>query len=107
MQTARELRTTGRTGRWRLGLALLIWGAGSAIAYEALLRYESTPGRPVTSAPEDWPAATGLSRIPGKAALVMAAHPECPCSKASLTEIAELLARHPKDLAVYVLFVMQ
>lgn len=70
-------------------------------------RYENTPGAgsPVRSS---WPARAGsvLNPTPGRATLLLFAHPRCPCTRASLHELTHLLARssHCASANIYVLF---
>jgi len=54
-------------------------------------RYEQTPGQ-ASHAPKECPDA--LAREPGHGLVVMALHPRCPCSRASLSEL-EVLASSP------------
>jgi hypothetical protein len=53
---------------------------------------------------EKWPADSGLARDRARPTLVMLVHPQCTCSRASLTELAELLARARPRPKTYVLF---
>jgi hypothetical protein len=82
------------------GLWLLAVGAGMA----ALWRYKSTPG-PVASAPERWPAGSALERTPGAATVLMLAHPHCPCTQASVSELAKVMAKVPRGVRAYALFI--
>src|SRR5262249_31738060 len=50
-----------------------------------------------------WPATVRFQRNPRGPTLVMLLHPHCPCSRASLTELAETVARHP-NVRVYLFF---
>ena len=43
--------------------------------------------------PEQWPAQSSIVREPGSPTLVMLAHPRCPCTRASVAELAVLMAR--------------
>ncbi len=43
--------------------------------------------------PEHFPASSLVQREPGKFALVLAIHPRCPCSRATLGELAKIMAR--------------
>lgn len=56
-----------------------------------LWRHSLTPGAEAGAAPEVWPA--GLERNTAKPTLVMFAHPKCPCTRASVGELAVLMAR--------------
>jgi hypothetical protein len=66
-------------------------------------RYEATPGAAAT-APLEWPAETPLARVPERATLVMLAHPHCPCTRASIGELALLMAHFHGRLTAHVLF---
>jgi hypothetical protein len=84
-------------------VTLVMWigaiGAGAA----SLLRYSNTPGD-LAAPPEQWPAQTALRRSPGRAMLVMFAHPQCPCSAASMEELAQIVTRADDKVDTYVLF---
>ena len=56
------------------------------------MAYDNTPGA-AADAPAAWPAESALARDPAAPTLVMLAHPRCDCTRASLGELAELLAR--------------
>jgi hypothetical protein len=84
-------------------LAALAWvvlvGAGLA----AFHTYELTPGQP--GDPEAaWPAGCGIDPEPGRATLVMLAHPRCPCTRAGLDELARIVACSRSAVSVHVLF---
>ena len=82
--------------------AALIWVATVAAAYEAIRRFETTPGLPA-SAPKAWPANTSVSRTPGKWSLVMLVHPHCSCSRASVKELGEIVEKSRRDVQTTVL----
>ncbi|HYE66176.1 MAG TPA: hypothetical protein VD966_11365, partial [Pyrinomonadaceae bacterium] len=54
--------------------------------------------------PARWPADSRIQRAPGRAILVMLAHPHCPCTRASIGELASLMAHCEGRLTAYVLF---
>jgi hypothetical protein len=88
----------------KLVLALvlcLLWGIAAGAGMVWLTRYSGTPGLPGTP-PEEWPATAHLSR--GPYTLVMAAHPKCPCTRASLDELAVVMAESKGRMAASVLF---
>lgn len=76
----------------RLG-ACAAWAVLVVMGLSALLAYEMSPGSGATPPP----AMAADAEIPGKATadytLVMAAHPRCPCTRASLRELAVLMTR--------------
>lgn len=69
-----------------------------------LRNYESTPGV-AAAAPAAWPADSRIARAPALATLVMLAHPRCPCTRASIGELARLMAQAEGRVKAYVLFV--
>jgi hypothetical protein len=68
-----------------------------------LWNYENSPGV-AAEPPATWPASSQIQRAPDKATLVMLVHPHCPCTRASMSELAELMAHTQGRLATYVLF---
>jgi hypothetical protein len=82
--------------------AAMIWVATVAVAYEAIRRFETTPGLSA-SAPRSWPAATAVARTPGTWSLVMLVHPHCSCSRASVKELADIVEKAPHDVQTTVL----
>jgi hypothetical protein len=69
-----------------------------------LWKYAATAGVAATP-PEQWPAQSTIKREPGIATLVMLAHPRCPCTRASVAELAVLMARIGQRGRAHVLFV--
>ena len=69
-----------------------------------LWSYNSTPGV-AAAALEQWPADSRLPHATDRATLVMLAHPHCPCTRASLGELARLMAQARGRVTAYVLFV--
>jgi hypothetical protein len=82
----------------------LVWLACVGTGLWALWAYDNRPGVSA-DAPGRWPAATALTRPADRPTLLLLAHPQCTCTRASLEELAEILARasshRPKT---YVLF---
>lgn len=83
-----------------LGIA---WIIAIVTGLGLLLKYNTTPGR-TAQVPPQWPE-TKLSRAADRPTLVMVAHPRCPCTRASIGELARIMARARGKLAAYVLFV--
>jgi hypothetical protein len=81
-----------------------LWLAGAIVGLRALMEYDNRPGRPA-AAPVEWPATSGLVRDPRGPTLVMLAHPRCDCTRASVAELAELLARTRHRPRTYVVFI--
>lgn len=68
-----------------------------------MLDYETTPGI-ADSAPSRWPSGTPIQPVLDRATLIMLAHPHCPCTRASIGELAGLMAHVQDRLTAYVLF---
>jgi hypothetical protein len=83
---------------------MVVWfvSVGTGLAW--LMAYDNTPGTPA-SAPARWPAGSTLARDAAGPTLVMLAHPRCDCTRASIGELAELLARTPERPRTFVVFI--
>jgi hypothetical protein len=80
-----------------------LWLAGLAFALGALWHYKMMPGVSA-STPLVWPRDTHIVANPGTPTLVLFAHPKCPCTRASLTELRGLLSRFGGQVTSYVTF---
>lgn len=86
-----------------LGVAMGVWGVLVAGGFYGLLRHATQPGL-AAAAGGSWPAQAAVEPAAGKLTVVMAVHPGCPCSEASMANLGEVLARHPGAAVCYVLF---
>jgi hypothetical protein len=86
-----------------LVLGGVLWCALFAAGFAQMLRYEFTPGA-ASEAPGEWPAASHLRPVSGQATLVMFAHPKCPCTRASMEELAGLMAESAGRVTAQVIF---
>lgn len=84
-------------------LAIALWAFVVAVGFRALVDYELRAGHDAAGF-ESWPSDTGLSFDPTRANLVMFAHPQCPCSRATMTELAAIMTRCPRELRAVVCF---
>ncbi len=84
-------------------LFAIAWMASVAFGMRVLFDYENAPGR-VGALPTAWPAAQ-IERTADRPILVMFAHPHCPCTRASVGELAQLMARLEGKVQAYVVFV--
>jgi hypothetical protein len=75
------------------------------VGFGVLFRYAGTAGAE-GAAPEMWPSESRIAHDPSRANLVMLVHPECPCSRASMTELARLMTHIGSRMVAHVLFVM-
>jgi hypothetical protein len=82
----------------------LLWVAASVSGLGALQAYKSRPGSRGQTPAVFTERESGFESQ-GRPRLLMFLHPRCPCSKASLGELAEIVARHPDKATVDVVFV--
>lgn len=80
------------------------WVGALAFGAHVLFKYETTAGA-VGAVAASWPADSIVPASTDKATLVMLAHPRCPCTSASVAELAEIMAHANGRVRAYVLFV--
>jgi hypothetical protein len=89
--------------------SVLIWALATlwivcvVAGLSVLWAYENTPGR-AGNIPLQWPIESQLSRASDGPTLILFAHPQCTCTRASLGEFAETLARATTRPRAYVVF---
>lgn len=94
---------------WCRGLRVLLlastvlWLFAVSAGLRVLWGYENAPGASA-KAPLHWPIESRIQRAQGSATLVMLAHPHCPCTRASIGELALLMAHSQGRVTAYVLF---
>ena len=81
----------------------VLWLAVVCYGSLALFRYQSTPGETITAL-RMWPAESKLPLSTSLPTLVLFGHPHCPCTRATLDELALLMARCSKKVAATVIF---
>jgi hypothetical protein len=86
-----------------MGLGL-IWLLAAGTGFAWILKYQSAGGNAGT-APEHWPATAQITFDTKRDTLVMFAHPQCPCTRASMEELNRLLARHRGQVTTHVMFI--
>ena len=74
--------------------AFVLWGSAVAAGVVEMTRYESSAGE-TTAAPSEWPRQSAISRAPFGPTVVMFVHPQCPCTRASREELAEIIRDAP------------
>ena len=82
------------------------WLAAVAGGFALLLRYKNTPGAQSGAAPAQWPAGSTVARSDRRSTLLFFAHPRCVCTRASLAELARMMARFHDRIEAKVLFWM-
>ncbi len=85
------------------GVATALWMVAVVGTLLGMMAYSSAPG-PAQAAPVTWPLESRLPRRPDRPLLVLFAHPRCPCTRASIEELARLMARFPGRIDAHVVF---
>jgi hypothetical protein len=80
------------------------WVAALGFGARSLFKYETTPGT-VGLMSSNWPAGSVVPRQTDKPTLLMLAHPHCPCTRASIGELAQVMAHAAGKVNAFVLFV--
>jgi hypothetical protein len=105
----RAKETEARSPSWHRGIRLILlpaavlWLCAVSTGLWILWGYENTPGAGAKP-PVLWPAASRIQRPHDRATLVMMVHPHCPCTRATVGELAEIMAHAQGRLNAYVLF---
>jgi hypothetical protein len=92
------------TARGRILYAVVgtFWAVAITFGLARLWAYEGTAGVPARP-PLAWPVDTRVIRTAGLPTLVLLAHPRCPCSRATIGELAQLMTDCHGTLTVTVL----
>ena len=103
-----EPAKTGSGRRQRAVIATLaalglFWVTGIAVGMKALYDHSGTPGA-AAEAPASWPLSSDVALDTKRPTLVMLAHPRCPCTRASISELAVLMTRARGQLSAHVMF---
>src|SRR4026208_322142 len=86
-------------------LAVLLWLGLVAFGYSKLLRYSFTEGG-LAQAPRNLPASLAPTPASKRSPMFLALHPRCPCSRATVREMAKILSRAADTVDVTVLVYM-
>ena len=81
----------------------LLWLMAVGAGFGLLSDYQSTKGA-VGETPEQWPLGTRIALDTRRDTLLMFAHPQCPCTRASIAELNRLIARSGENVAAQVWF---
>lgn len=92
-----------RNAVW-LVIAGLGWAGILVVGILMLLRHDFTPGQSSGKVPARWPTDTALVRRSGLSTLVMAVHPNCPCSRASVEQLERIASQDEHPVQVVALF---
>jgi hypothetical protein len=89
--------------RFILITACAVWVSLIAVGLGLLWAYENAPG-PTATPPAHWPFDSRIGRATDRATLVIMTHPHCPCTRASIGELARLMAQAQGRVTAYALF---
>jgi hypothetical protein len=80
-----------------------LWLLAVGVGFNLVLKYQTANGS-AGVAPQDWPKGSRLRMDSTHDTLIMFAHPQCPCTRASIEELNRLLARTQGKVSTQVLF---
>lgn len=84
---------------------MLLWLGAIALGIGLLTDYAATPGD-TGAVPQRWPTdapAPPLALAPDRLTVLVAVHPRCPCTRATINELQRAIAAAPTEPAVYAL----
>jgi hypothetical protein len=81
----------------------IVWMLTVALGLTALWRYSLVAGE-AGQPPRSWPRTARITRLPQRPTVVIAVHPQCPCSRATIAELSTLMARAEGRVSAFVLF---
>ena len=84
-------------------LACISWPTLVCAGWFAMTQYEMTAGESA-QAPKTWPVNAGLSRPKDLPALLLFAHPQCPCTRASVEQLSRIVAASSRRVHPYAIF---
>ena len=85
-----------------LAMTAIVWVLGVGAGARALWKHQVTSGAP-GDALDRWPTTSRLDREADRFTLILAAHPHCPCTRASVDGLARLMAGLENRVTAYVL----
>jgi hypothetical protein len=80
---------------------VMVWFSVSCAGLWRLFQYEREPGAGALTT-STWPANSRVPRPSGQPTLVVFIHPQCPCSRATIGELDQLMAECSNRLSVLV-----
>ncbi len=85
-------------------VAGVVWLAATVTGFAWLAVYANTPGAAGNPASQ-FPAGSRIVLDSSRPTLIMLAHPRCSCTRASVAELAEVMARSRQRPRAYVVFI--
>ena len=93
-----------KTSKFLFAASIALWFTLVSCGIAFMWNYQSTPGVQ-GNPPSQWPQESRIKSIPQVPTLVLAIHPHCPCSRATIGELALLMAHTQGLVNANVLFV--
>lgn len=90
--------------KFLLYFCIILWLSAAIGGVIYLSQYENTPGEKNVSYPMIFPVESSIERSAERPTLIFFAHPKCPCTRASLRELARLMTDVSDKLQVFVVF---
>lgn len=81
----------------------MLWGSAACAGVVYSIHYENKPGD-ISPAPSRWPMESRVIRPGRSPTLLVFLHPECGCSNATYSELAEIMSRNVGNLHTVALF---
>src|SRR6478672_6772348 len=82
---------------------VLAWGLAVILGWHWLWTYAGTAGRHPFGA-QAWPAESHVQRAHARPTMLVFVHPHCPCSRATVAELATVMAHCQGEVDTTVLF---
>ena len=99
--TAAHRKTLGTCA---IGAFAVVWLGTVGLGQRTMLNYDFTAAPPATP-PTKWPVNSAIPRSSGLPTVVLVAHPHCPCTRATIEELAQIMARLHGRATAAVVFV--
>lgn len=89
-----------------LFIVIALWLTAAVAGAVVLTRYKSTPASLVSPAPREvLPAGSTVRLAEDRPTVIVTVHPQCPCTRATFTELQKFLTRQQGKVAALLLFV--
>ncbi|PHR86590.1 MAG: RedB protein [Blastopirellula sp.] len=98
-----DVQNRSKISRLVLPAVTLVWLGMIGIGMAWMWQYEVTPGEATTTV-MSWPTGSQIERSLERPTLVLFAHPRCPCTRATIRELALIVARCPDLVDIQMLF---
>lgn len=89
---------------WLVRASIVVWLTAVVTGFLWAIDYDVRPAA-VLAAPEQWPADSRLERPSQAPTVLMFVHPKCPCTRASLAELARIKEQAGEALSVQLVLV--